>query len=87
MYVLISEMDACIFCKKTWYLRISIQLLYILVLVCTTLGGGAGADPGFFPRGGPVGNSATKTPQASQGKVRRGVWGALGAILSKPQAH
>ena len=34
-----------------------------------------GADPGFFPRGGPVGHSATKTPQASQGKVRRGVWG------------
>ena len=38
--------------------------------------GGAGADPRFFPRGGPVGHSATKTPQASQGKVRRGVWGA-----------
>ena len=35
-----------------------------------------GADPGFFPRGGPVGHSATKTPQASQGKVRRGVRGA-----------
>ena len=34
-----------------------------------------GADPGFFPRGGgggPVGHSATKTRQASQGKVRRG---------------
>ena len=38
----------------------------------------AGADPGFFPRGGPVGHRhiATETPQASQGKVRRGVWGA-----------
>ena len=36
----------------------------------------AGAYPGFFSRGGPVGHSATKTPQASQGKVRRGVWGA-----------
>ena len=36
----------------------------------------SGADPGFFPRGGQVGHSATKTPQASQGKVRRGVWGA-----------
>ena len=35
-----------------------------------------GADPGFFPRGGPVGHSATKTRQASQGKVRRGVWGS-----------
>ena len=35
----------------------------------------AGADPGFFPRGGP-GHSATETPQASQWKVRRGVWGA-----------
>ena len=34
----------------------------------------SGADPGFFPRGGPVGHSATKTPQASQGKVQRGVW-------------
>ena len=30
----------------------------------------SGADPGFFPRGGPVGHSATKTPQASEGKVR-----------------
>ena len=27
----------------------------------------------IFSQGGPVGNSATKTPQASQGKVRRGV--------------
>ena len=36
----------------------------------------SGADPGFFPRGGPVGHNVTKTPQASQGKVRRGVWGA-----------
>ena len=37
-----------------------------------------GADPGFFPRGGPVGHRhiVTETPQASQGKVRRGVWGA-----------
>ena len=46
-----------------------------------------GADPGFFPRGGPAGHSAPTTPQT--GKVRRGVciWSALGAILSKPQAH
>ena len=37
-----------------------------------------GADPGFFPRGGPVGHRhiATETPQAFQGKIRRGVWGA-----------
>ena len=32
----------------------------------------AGADPGFFPRGG-TGHSATETPAW---KVRRGVWGA-----------
>ena len=40
-------------------------------------GGRAGADPGFFPMGGPVGHRhiATETPQASEGKVRRGVWG------------
>ena len=32
----------------------------------------------IFSQGGSggVGHSATKTPQASQGKVRRGVWGA-----------
>ena len=35
----------------------------------------AGADPGFFPRGGQVGLSARQTPQAFGGKVRRGVWG------------
>ena len=35
-----------------------------------------GADPGFFPRGGQVGQSARQTPQAFLGKVRRGVWGS-----------
>ena len=34
---------------------------------------GTGADPGFFPRGGPVGHRhiATETPQASQRRRRR----------------
>ena len=44
----------------------------------------AGADPGFFPRGGPVGHGhiVTETPQASQGKVRRGVWASPKTILN-----
>ena len=36
----------------------------------------SGADPGFFPRGGQVGQSARETPPALGGTVRRGVWGA-----------
>ena len=47
----------------------------------------AGADPGFFPRGGPVGHSATKTPQASQGKVRRGVWENLNMKCSRSDSE
>ena len=37
----------------------------------------AGADPGFFPRGGPVGHRhiATETPQASQGRYGVGFGG------------
>ena len=33
-----------------------------------------GADPGFFPRGGQVGQSARDTRPAFGGTVRRGVW-------------
>ena len=54
----------------------NIGMLSMLCPLVNPYIGMSGADPGFFPRGGPVGHSATKTPQASQGKVRRGVWGA-----------
>ena len=48
------------------------------------LGLTAGADPEFIPRGGPVGHRhiATETPQASQGKVRMGVWASPKKILN-----
>ena len=57
------------------YENVQVQVcepMFVCLYVCSFVH--AGADPGFFPRGGPVGHSATKTPQASQGKVWRGVW-------------
>ena len=54
------------------YIRLSLFNVVPYILVIAIF---AGADPGFFPRGGP-GHSATETPQASQWKVRRGVWEA-----------
>ena len=45
----------------------------------------SGADPEFFPREGPVGHSATKTPQRRAGVWGEGTEGGLGGGGDSPK--